>query len=368
MAASSWKTLEVRKHHEQKDVCFTRAKYREGRRPKAVRVYTINLESRYLLIQGVPAVGVMTELVQLFAIYGAVEEYRVLDDYPAEQFTEVYLIKFQKLQSARIAKRKLDERSFFGGLLHVCYAPEFETVQDTREKLQDRRKFIARTTNRDKNLDRTEQKHEEPDTSKEVVNNLQQETSEIETSNVSEDWNTCTYYGYPMLPPPPQEDLQRFTSVSGNNYLKPTVHDPLFKDFTTTSTGHAANTGKHGVTEWSPPSDIRKYHGPKEVSFTKSNTSVARFIPRTTHLQDRKRRKEQVAVDSLIGIDTNDAEIFVGPKLPEEPKVDMGDDSLNVSADLIRNRLIKVSSVPALKPETKQTTEEKPPPKQRRRI
>ncbi|XP_041097228.1 RNA-binding protein 48-like [Polyodon spathula] len=90
------------------------------------------------------AVGVMTELVQLFAIYGAVEEYRVLDDYPVEQFTEVYLIKFQKLQSARIAKRKLDERSFFGGLLHVWYAPEFETVQDTGEKLQDRRKFIAR--------------------------------------------------------------------------------------------------------------------------------------------------------------------------------------------------------------------------------
>ncbi|MBN3272466.1 RBM48 protein, partial [Polyodon spathula] len=316
MAASNWKTLEVCKHHEQKDVCFTRAKYREGRRPKAVRVYTINLESRYLLIQGVPAVGVMKELVQLFAIYGAVEEYRVLDDYPAEQFTEVYLIKFQKLQSARTAKRKLDERSFFGGLLHVCYAPEFETVQDTREKLQDRRKFIARTTNRDKNLARTQQKHEEPGTSKEVIKNLQQEPTEIETSKVCEDWNT--YYGYPMLPPPPQEDLQ-------------------------SSTGHVANTGKHCGTECPPPSDVRKYHGPKEASFTMSNASVARFIPRTTHLQDRRRRKEQVAVDSLIGIDTNDAEVFVGPKLPEEPKVDMGDDSLNVSADFIRNRLIKVS-------------------------
>ncbi|XP_058877190.1 RNA-binding protein 48-like [Acipenser ruthenus] len=256
MAASSWKTLEVCKHHEQKDVCFSRAKYRE-RRPTAVRVYTINLESCYLLIPGVPAVGVMTELVQLFAIYGAVEEYRVLDDYPAEwgsSFTEVYLIKFQNLQSARIAKRKLDERSFFGGLLHVCYAPEFETVQDTREKIKTCIK---------------QQKYVEPDTSKEVVNNLQKETTEIET-------------------------------------------------------------------ERSPPSDRRKYHGSKEASFTMTNTSVARFIPRTTHLQDRKRRKEQVAVDSLIGIDKNDAEIFVGPKLPEEPKVD---DSLNMSVDFIRNRL-----------------------------
>lgn len=66
-------------------------------------MYTINLESRYLLVQGVPAIGVMAELVQLLALYGAIEEYRVLDEYPAEEFTEVYLFKFQKLTSARWA-------------------------------------------------------------------------------------------------------------------------------------------------------------------------------------------------------------------------------------------------------------------------
>lgn len=46
----------------------------------------------------------------------------------------------------RVAKKKLDNRSFFGGILHVCYAPEFETVDDTREKLQERRKIIAKKT------------------------------------------------------------------------------------------------------------------------------------------------------------------------------------------------------------------------------
>lgn len=66
-----------------------------------LQVYTINLESRFLLVQGVPAIGVMAELVQLFALYGVVEEYRALDEYPAEQFTEVYLFQFQKLISAR---------------------------------------------------------------------------------------------------------------------------------------------------------------------------------------------------------------------------------------------------------------------------
>lgn len=66
------------------------------------QVYTINLESRYVMIQGVPAIGVMSELIQLCALYGVVEEYRPLDEYPAEEFTEVYLVKFQKLTSARL--------------------------------------------------------------------------------------------------------------------------------------------------------------------------------------------------------------------------------------------------------------------------
>ena len=48
--------------------------------------------------------------------------------------------------TARVAKKKLDNRSFFGGILHVCYAPEFETVDDTGEKLQERRKVIAKKT------------------------------------------------------------------------------------------------------------------------------------------------------------------------------------------------------------------------------
>lgn len=46
-----------------------------------------------------------------------------------------------------MAKRKMDEQSFFGGLLHVCYAPEFETVEETRKKLQERKAYIARITN-----------------------------------------------------------------------------------------------------------------------------------------------------------------------------------------------------------------------------
>lgn len=38
----------------------------------------------------------------------------------------------------------MDEKSFYGGVLHVCYVPEYETVEDTRLKLQDRRRYILR--------------------------------------------------------------------------------------------------------------------------------------------------------------------------------------------------------------------------------
>jgi len=44
----------------------------------------------------------------------------------------------------RVAKRKMDDYEFYGGILHVCYAPEYETVDDTRAKLEDRRRAVAR--------------------------------------------------------------------------------------------------------------------------------------------------------------------------------------------------------------------------------
>ena len=50
------------------------------------------------------------------------------------------------ISSARVAKRKLDNKSFFGKNLHVSYAPEFESVEETREKLQQRKAIIAQKT------------------------------------------------------------------------------------------------------------------------------------------------------------------------------------------------------------------------------
>lgn len=75
-------------------------------------------------------------------------------------FTDCYHIVFQKLHVARKAKKNLDARSFYGGnhrykctnvifvwinvfwyllgILHISYAPEYESTNDVKDKLQQR--------------------------------------------------------------------------------------------------------------------------------------------------------------------------------------------------------------------------------------
>ncbi|XP_066531205.1 RNA-binding protein 48 [Hoplias malabaricus] len=348
--SSVWETPRVYKHHEQQNVCLTRPKYREGRRPKAVKVYTINLESRFLLVQGVPAIGVMHELVQLFALYGAVEEYRVLDEYPAEQFTEVYLIKFQKLTSARAAKRNTDEKSFYGGLLHVCYAPEYETVEDTRKKLQDRRRYINRANQRSAKEDRdqgqqlgttTSASTESPPSSPAVY---EHRTHPHQTQGHSSTSNT---YSVPLLPLPPQEEASgQFSSyrnsldthrISGGNVATEDKMGSLYSYIPSNSGVSKPASHSHQQVSSGHQAEItrKNKHSP---------TTVPRFIPRTTHLENRKRKMEDST--DLLGMADKNAPLF-GPKLPEPPKMDMEDDSLNKTANMIRQKMTKVSSVPS---------------------
>ncbi|XP_067864899.1 RNA-binding protein 48 [Heterodontus francisci] len=365
---------EVLKHHQQDSVCFTRPKYREGRRLRAVKVYTINMESRHLLIQGVPAVGVMKELIELLALYGTIEEYSVLHEYPAEDFTEVYHIQYQRLQSARIAKRKQDERSFFGSLLHVCYAPEFETVEDARAKLKERRRYIMRaTSNKDIDLYKTEMKVANPvilpNITREAFSEKPEQCGSLEPNQ--QEWNTDSMYGYPLLWPPPQPDYQLSSSISRirQEYPQmPSSHGTSPKDFPPYTENascfeselpcfHNQHRDKSHDAQDSLSSE-RKSQAPIV------RTCVSRFVPRTTQLQDRKKINQQMDINIFGGLDTNSSTVQIGPKLPEIPKVDMGDNSLNASATLIRNKLTEVLSVSTTEAEVSQTK----PPKQRRRI
>lgn len=110
--------------------------------PPAVRVYTVCDESKYLIVRNVPALGCGDELKQLFATYGEVEECKPMDAEDCDPFTDVYWIKFRQISNARFAKRKLDESVFLGNRLQVSYAPEYESLSDTKEKLEARRKEV----------------------------------------------------------------------------------------------------------------------------------------------------------------------------------------------------------------------------------
>lgn len=129
-------------HHKKLDYCYTRKAYRKGKRSTAVKVFTVNVESKYIIVTNVHATGLEQDLIKTFSKYGTVVQCEELKDYPKEPFTQVFLLKFSNIQSARIAKRKTDEMYFFGSTLHVFYAPEYETVEDARSKLNQRRASV----------------------------------------------------------------------------------------------------------------------------------------------------------------------------------------------------------------------------------
>lgn len=43
-------------------------------------MYTINQESKYLLVQNIPVVNATQELLQLFALYGEIDEYVISEN------------------------------------------------------------------------------------------------------------------------------------------------------------------------------------------------------------------------------------------------------------------------------------------------
>lgn len=135
-------------HHVQEDLCRSRPPYRQGKKLKAVKVYTINDESQHLMISGVPKLNLRKELKQKFSPYGDIKNIFVVSDYPSEEFTETFHVHYCRIQSARIAKNFLDGFNFYGGILHVFYAPELESVDETRQKLLQREKDVSRRLQR----------------------------------------------------------------------------------------------------------------------------------------------------------------------------------------------------------------------------
>lgn len=137
-------------HHVRHEYCHSRPSYRASRKQTAVKVYSVASESRHLLVFGVPQIDLLRELKAEFRRYGTVqlvqnvtEAVKATGSVPIEPFTDVFHVHFEKLERARLAKRQLDARNFYGGILHISYAPERETIEELRQKLVQRRREVA---------------------------------------------------------------------------------------------------------------------------------------------------------------------------------------------------------------------------------
>ncbi|KAJ8665108.1 hypothetical protein QAD02_006770 [Eretmocerus hayati] len=130
-------------HHKQLKLCTTRPPYRQGRKLTAIKVYTVNDESQHLIIDGVPKIGLMSELKDRLSLYGVVKNIESIPDFAQEAFTESFHIHYEKIQNARVAKHLLDGFNFFGGVLHVAYAPELENQFETKGKLLKRKNRVS---------------------------------------------------------------------------------------------------------------------------------------------------------------------------------------------------------------------------------
>ncbi|CAO3689965.1 unnamed protein product [Umbelopsis ramanniana] len=112
-------------------------------------VYTILQESFYLIFDQVPPYHLENELVRQCSMLGKVLEHSQCQDHPhATDLYQVFLIKLDTIASARKVKRKFDDTVFYGGQIRVYYAPEHETVQDTRRKLNERQIAVHDHLNR----------------------------------------------------------------------------------------------------------------------------------------------------------------------------------------------------------------------------
>src|SRR5690606_25811644 len=88
-------------HHSKEPVCNTRSFYRRGKVLKGVKPYTVNNESKFVLVMNVPAINLSDELKTLLASFGDIESFSKMkcissDSDILTDFTEVYLVKYKR--------------------------------------------------------------------------------------------------------------------------------------------------------------------------------------------------------------------------------------------------------------------------------
>ncbi|KAI7999013.1 RNA-binding protein 48 [Camellia lanceoleosa] len=109
------------------------------------------------------------------------------DDEDCEPFTDVYWIKFSVVNNARFAKRKLDEFVFLGNRLQVSYAPHYESLSDTKDKLEGRRKEVLARLNPGRSKPSVVASPPETRSTSQLINSSQRDTGESQHISHSKD-------------------------------------------------------------------------------------------------------------------------------------------------------------------------------------
>lgn len=181
-------------HHRKVGPCTSRPPYRDSKRKRAVKVFTIADESMYLLIFGVPSIDLLNPLKERIQQIESMHQFHKVTHPESEAFTETYIAKFGSVNSARNVKRRLDDSPFYGGFLHIVYAPEFESVAECRVKMHSYRRFndtVARKATAARSLEMKECQRSSLNTEKtevglEVNNELQTSSCiSLQTKQVS---------------------------------------------------------------------------------------------------------------------------------------------------------------------------------------
>lgn len=173
----------------------------------------------------------------------------------------------------------------------------------------------------------------EPQSSDTVITS-QQGTSQDKTlrNDNTQASKNCHYSSFPLLPLPPRE-------------YRPYGNQTQYGDVPTEDkmgTLHNVIIDTKQQPESSPSCSRTSSSGNKgtERRVTPKQSAAVRFVPRTTHLENKKRRMQEKAEHS--GSDAAKGPL-IGPRLPETPKLDMEDESLNTTVSLIRNTLKQVT-------------------------
>lgn len=102
-------------------------------------------ESKHLYVFGVPRINLKNDLKRLLERSGSISHIENISDgitkagAKLELFTDCFHVVFEREEYARKAKRFNDAKNFMGGILHISYAFERETIEETRAKLNKRR-------------------------------------------------------------------------------------------------------------------------------------------------------------------------------------------------------------------------------------